>query len=105
MIKNNLDKIKGYVNLAIRAKYVVFGADNLKGYTHKLYLVLYRQDYGNTILKTINELKHRGLQCIMLSVEDFNYISSLDNCKLLAIKNKGISEQICKILRSENISG
>lgn len=105
MIKSNLDKIKGYVGLANRANYIVFGADNLKGYTHKLYIVLYRLDFGKTIQKTLNELNQRSIPCIELNVEDFNYISGLTNCKLLAIKNKGISDQLLKILRSEQVSG
>ena len=105
MIKNNLDKIKGYVGIANRANYIVFGSDNLKGYTHKLYIVLYRQDYGKTIQKTLNELSERNIPCIKLDINDFNYITGLTNCKLLAIKNKGISDQVLKILRSENISG
>ena len=105
MTKNNLDKIKGYVGIANRANYIVFGSDNLKGYTHKLYIVLYRQDYGKTIQKTLNELQQRIIPCIQLNEEEFNYISGLTNCKLLAIKNKGISDQILKILRSEQVSG
>ncbi len=105
MIKNNLDKIKGYVGIATRANYIVFGSDNLKGYTHKLFIALYRQDYGKTIQKTLNELRQRNIPCIQLNEEEFNYISGLTNCKLLAIKNKGISEQLLKILRSEQVSG
>ncbi|MBE7074452.1 MAG: hypothetical protein E7376_00505 [Clostridiales bacterium] len=101
MIKNKLDKIKGYVGIAKRAKYVVFGADNLKGYTHKLYLVLYREDVSNTIQKVLNELSSRNLPIIKLSIEEFNYIADTNNCKLLAIKNKGLSEQIINNIRSE----
>lgn len=105
MLKSSLDKIKGYVGIANRANYVIFGADNLKGYTHKLYLVLYRDDYKTTILKTVNELSQKNITCVKLVFDDFNYIVNTDKCKLFAIKNKGISEQILKYLRSENISG
>lgn len=105
MIKNNLDKIKGYFGIANRAKYVIFGSDNLNGYSHKLYLVMCREDFGKTIQKTITQLSQRNLPCITLGIDEFNYITGADNVKLFAIKNKGISEQILKILRSENISG
>lgn len=105
MIKSNLDRIKGYVGIANRANYIIFGADNLKGYSHKLYLVIYREDYGKTIYKTIENFKRRELPCIVLNNDDFNYITGISTCKLFAIKNKGISEQIIKILRSENFSG
>lgn len=103
MIKTNLNKIKNYIDIAARAKYVIYGADNLKGYTHKLYLVLYRNDFGKTIQKVLNELNN--LPSFMLKVEDFNYITNLQNCKLIAIKNKGLAEQISNYLRSETISG
>ena len=100
MIKTNLNKIKNYIDIAARAKYVIYGADNLKGYTHKLYLVLYRQDFGKTIQKVLNELNN--LPSFMLNTEDFNFITNLENCKLLAIKNKGLAEQITNYLRSNN---
>ena len=100
MIKTNLNKIKNYIDIASRAKYVIYGADNLKGYTHKLYLVLYRQDFGKTIQKVLNELNN--LPSFMLNTEDFNFITNLQNCKLLAIKNKGLAEQITNYLRSNN---
>lgn len=99
MIKNSLDKIKGYVGIANRAKYVIYGIDNLKGYTHKLYLVLYRQDMSKTLNKTINELQQKSLPCCAFEVEDFNYITNSTNCKIFAIKNKGISEQILKVIK------
>ena len=104
MTNISLNKIKSYLGIAARAKYVIWGADNLKGYNHKLYLVLYREDASKTILKVVDEFKHL-LPTYMLQLEDFNYVTNLDNCKLLAIKNKGLAEQIIKYLRSESISG
>ena len=104
MTNNNLNKIKGYLSIASRAKYVIWGADNLRGYTHKLYLVLYRDDFSKTIMKVVDEFKD-SLPVFKLSTNDFNYITNLENCKLLAIKNKGLAEQIIKYLRSESISG
>ena len=100
MTNINLNKIKNYLGIASRANYVIFGADNLKGYTHKLYLVLYRQDFRKTIQKVINEFTN--LPTFMLNIEDMNYITNSQNCKLLAIKNKGLAEQIIKVLRSES---
>lgn len=99
MTKNSLNKIKGYVGIANRAKYVIYGVDNLKGYTHKLYLVLYRQDLSKTVSKTISELQQKALPCCALDVEEFNYITNTTNCKIFAIKNKGISEQILKAIK------
>ena len=101
MIKSKIDKVKGYVGIANRAGYIVWGADNLKNYTHKLYLVIYRDDFSKTIKKSIDNINN-DIPKIMLNVETFNYIVNTDNCKLLAIKNKGLSEQISELLRGEN---
>jgi len=97
-----LNKAKNYFGLADRAGYVIYGTDNLKGYTHKLYLVVYRADFGKTIQKTINQLTQQA-EIIMLPIEDFNFLVGNDKCKLFAIKNKGLSEQIVKLLRSGQI--
>lgn len=98
--KIDLDKIKGYLGLAIKAKYVIFGSDNLKGYNHKLYLVLYRDDCGKFISKIIDGLKNKEINCVNLSVEEMTYLTGNNNCKLLGIKNKGLSDQINNILNS-----
>ena len=98
MIKSDLSRIQGYIGIANKANYVIFGADNLKGYSHKLFLVLYREDCGKTISKVVEELKKREIPNYVFSVEEFNSISNLENCKLLAIKNKGLSQKIIEII-------
>ncbi len=95
-------KINGYVNIAKRANYVIWGTDNLDGYSHKLYLVLYREDFGKTIQKTIQKLEACNCTIKMLSVNDFNEIAGTNKSKIFAIKNKGISEQIINLLRGED---
>lgn len=102
MIKNNLKKANGYINIANRAGYIIWGTDNLKGYTHKMYLVLYREDFGKTIEKTLARFSESGAQFIKLNVQDFNSVVGTNNSKILAIKNKGISEQIINLLRGED---
>ena len=100
MIKNNLSKANGYINIAQRAGYVIWGTDNLKGYTHKIYLILYREDFWKTIEKTINRFSQ--VEIIQLSVENFNVVVGSNKSKIIAIKNKGISEQIINLLRGED---
>lgn len=102
MANNNINKAKGYLNLARSGGYVIFGADNLKGYTHKLYLVIVRSDYGKTIDKVIVKLKQQGIDHIILDTSLFNQLTGMENCKLLAIKNKGLSMQIINNLRGED---
>jgi len=97
-----INKIKGYLNIAIKGSYVIFGADNLKGYNHKLYLVIYREDCGKSISKLIDGFKVKEIECLKLSVDDMTNITNNDNCKLLAIKNKGLSDQIVKLYSNLN---
>ena len=98
----NINKAKGYLNLAKSGGYVIFGTDNLKGYTHKLYLVIFREDGGKTIEKALDRLKVLNIEQIQLSIEDFNLLVGTQNCKILGIKNKGLSVQIIKNLRGED---
>lgn len=98
-----IQQIKGYFGIANRAGYIIWGADNLKNYKHKIYLVLYREDGANTILKSVENLKQICQNIIMLSVQNMNDICGMDNCKLCAIKNKGLAEKIQDLLRSNNI--
>lgn len=100
MVEVNFKKANGYVNIASRAGYIVWGTDGLKGYTHKLYLILYREDYGKTIEKTL--LRFENIPSIMLSEEAYNLVVGGNNSKIIAIKNKGISEQIINLLRGED---
>ena len=98
--KINLLKANGYINIANRAGYIIWGSDGLKGYTHKLYLIIYRDDFGRTIEKTL--LRFNDILNIKLSEEEYNLVVGTENSKLIAIKNKGISEQIIKLLRGED---
>lgn len=96
----NLTKANGYVNIANRGGYVIWGTDGLKGYTHKLYLIIYREDYGKTIEKTL--ARFDNICSIMLSEYEYNKVVGAENSKIIAIKNKGISEQITNLLRGED---
>ncbi len=99
--KINLKKANGYLNLAKSGNYVIWGTDGFKGYTHKLYLVIYREDYGKTIEKTLGRFGD-SVYKIKLHYNDFNELVETDNSKIIGIKNKGLSEQIINLLRGED---
>lgn len=102
MITNYLiNKLKGYVGLANKAGYLIWGVDNLKGYTHKLFLILYRSDVTNTIQKTLNSFGD-NITKISLDVDVFNNIMQTNNSKIVAVKNKGFATKIIEILRGED---
>ena len=99
--KINLKKANGYFNLAKSGNYVIWGTDGLKGYTHKLYLIVYREDFGKTIEKTLSRFDD-GIYKIKLNYNDYNALVESDKSKIIAIKNKGLSEQIINLLRGED---
>ena len=104
MQQNILAKIKGLVGIANKAGYLVIGSDNLKGYNKKLYLLLTSDSYGKTIEKITNQLK-QSTNCDIYTFceNEFLQIVNIPNCKIVGIKNKGISEEIIKYIRSNNI--
>lgn len=97
-----LNKIKGYVNLANKAGYLIIGAENLKYYKKKLYLVLYAQNSGRDIQKIVKNFKtNPSVVVIEIDNQDFTKIVSIENCKIVGIKNLGLSKEIIKIIRGE----
>lgn len=95
------EKIKGYISIAKKAGYLIVGADNLKGYNKKLYLVLADKSGGKNLLKIADSLKEQTKDQVFF-VENLDVLAQLYNCKILGIKNLGISQAIINLLRSEN---
>ncbi len=89
-----MDKIKlqGYINIAKKAGYVIIGGDKLYNYNKKLYLVIYSNDASKNTLKVIEKLKQRDVPIIAL--ENLEDIMNIKNCKIIAIKNKNLSDII-----------
>ena len=89
-----MDKIKlqGYINIAKKAGYVIIGGDKLYNYNKKLYLVIYSNDASKNTLKVVEKLKQRDIPVITL--ENLEDIMNIKNCKIIAIKNKNLSDII-----------
>ncbi len=89
-----MDKIKlqGYINIAKKAGYVIIGGDKLYNYNKKLYLVIYSKDASKNTLKVVEKLKQRDIPVITL--ENLEDIMNIKNCKIIAIKNKNLSDII-----------
>ena len=89
-----MDKIKlqGYINIAKKAGYVIIGGDKLYYYNKKLYLVIYSKDASKNTLKVVEKLKQRDIPVITL--ENLEDIMNIKNCKIIAIKNKNLSDII-----------
>ena len=95
-----MEKIKNYLGLAQNAGYLIIGSDKLDGYDKKLYLILIDKNAGNSSLKVAKRQQARGVEVHF--VDELELLINIKNCKIVGIKNKGISEQIKKFLIKEN---
>lgn len=94
----NKEKIKGLISVSRKAGYLIIGADNLKGYTQKIYLILMEKSSGKNLIKTAKNLK-QNTNANLYEVDCLYDYTNIEGCKLVAIKNKGLAEQIEKLLK------
>ncbi len=95
----NRDKIKNYLGLSRRAGYLIIGADNLKKYDKKLYLLLVDENLSNTQQKMINRFKEREVETLL--IENLWELVGIENCKIVGVKNKGLADEIIKNIIGE----
>lgn len=96
----NKEKIKGYLSIANKAGYLIIGSDTLKNYNKKLFLVLADESAGKNLIKITETLKN--LTENVFFVNELESLTQIKNCKIVGVKNKGLSDEIIKNLRSEN---
>lgn len=89
-------KVQGYLNIAQKAGYVIWGGETLENYTKKLYLVIYDPTAQKSTQKIITKLKER--QVDIVEVENLGMLVNKPNCKVIGIKNKSLSDQIKALL-------
>lgn len=94
------NKAKAYLGQARNAGYLIIGSDNLDNYDKKLYLILIDKNAGKSSNKIASRHKENGVEVIF--AENLEILSNIKNCKILGIKNKGLSEEIKKNLVKEN---
>ncbi len=88
------EKVKSYLGLARNGGYVILGSDKLKSYDKKLYLVLVDQTAGHNSKKIAEKISERNIPVRV--IQNLEELSSIQNCKILGIKNKGFCEVILK---------
>lgn len=91
-----ISKLKGYINISHKAGYLIIGSDALKGYSKKLYLVIYDKTAQKNTLKVIERLK--GFNIPIIEVENLEELTSIKKCKIIGLKNKNLSDLILKLL-------
>ncbi len=90
----SIQKVKNYIGLERRGGYLIIGQDKLDGYEKKLYLILLDKTAGKSSAKTAQKHKERNIK--ILEIENLGVLCGVENCKILGVKNKGLSEQIEK---------
>ena len=93
------EKIKGYLNIAHKAGYLIIGGEKIKDYKKKLYLVIYDEKSLKNTIKIVEKVQNNGI--LTLKVENLSNLVGIDNCKIVGIKNKNISDLIVEITNKE----
>lgn len=85
------NKAKGYLGIANKAGYLIIGGDNLQSYKQKLFLVLVDVDAQKNTKKIAQKLTEKAE---VLWIDGLGQLLSIPTCKIVGIKNKGLSENI-----------
>lgn len=93
------DKLKGFLNICRKANYLIIGGEALSNYNKKLYLVLYDSSSKKNTLKIVEKFSNKGIKTMEL--DNLDTILLINNCKIVGIKNKNLSEEILKICGKE----
>ena len=94
-----MDKLRGYINIAIKAGKVVFGADNISDWTKKMYgIVLCETCSTNTAKKMREQASRREIPITTTSLE------FLTNTKVIAITNKELYTIIHRLTEAMEVN-
>jgi len=90
----NKSAINKYLSICRKANYLIIGADNLKNYHKKLYLiVIYGETTKNISKVVLDKLQEYSIPCIAAK-EPFSEAIGAVNCKIVGVKNKGLADEI-----------
>lgn len=95
----NRAKIKDYLGICNKAGYLIIGADNLKKYSKKLYLLLVDELVSKNLQKVMNKFENTEVQTCLVS--NLSELVEIENCKMVGIKNHGLAQEILKNIRGE----
>ncbi len=92
--------LKGLINLARKAGFLVIGQDNLLEYNKKLFLLVADKSAGKGLLREMQFLA-RKKEIPLLFVEELGALIGLENCKIVGIRNKDFAEKIENLIKGE----
>lgn len=99
-MEKKLNKIEGLISISRKAGFAIIGQDNLKGYAKKLYLLLVDVTAGKSLKREINFLAQKT-NAQLFELENLGDLIGIENCKVVGLKNKAISENIIECLKGE----
>lgn len=90
MLKN---KLKGYINVAKKASYVIIGRDNIELLKNKkFYLFVLSSSASKSLVDFADNLsKEKNCEFIKLNKLSLDELIDITNCKIIGIKNKNLS--------------
>lgn len=92
----DISKIKGYINIAQKAGYIIIGGEKLENYNKKLYLIIYDSSSQKNTLKIVEKLKEKGIPVV--EIENLSQYVNINNCKIIGLKNKNLSDIIYNLI-------
>ena len=90
------DKLNGYLNLCRKAGYLIIGGETLGDYKKKIYLIVYDKTAQKNTLKIVEKYKIKDIPVV--EIEGLSEILKIDNCKIVGIKNKNLSDIILNLI-------
>lgn len=95
-----MDRIKlaGYLNIAHKGNYLIIGGEKLSNYDKKIFLVLYDNNIKKNTKKILDMLILKNI--LSFQVDNLEQLIHIKNCKIIGIKNKGLSDIIKKIMEN-----
>jgi hypothetical protein len=92
-----MQKLEGYIGLAIRAGKVVFGIDNVANYNKKMFgIVICKTLSQNTRDQVIALADKKRLGLCETNGVNLNQLTHRENNKVIAITNKGLYNEVVK---------
>lgn len=91
-------KIAGYLNLARKSNNLIIGTENLKKYNKKLYLIILSKTAGKTACAVAQKQKERTECEVVVADIDLAEILNINNCQIVALKNKGFADMVIQNL-------
>lgn len=89
------EKLKGFLNICRKANYLIIGGEKLENYNKKLFLIIYDKSAKTSTLKIAS--KFLKIPVPVIAIENLDELLSINNCKIVGIKNKKLSEIIKSI--------